>query len=188
MINRTTARRLGISLRGQDAKRCDSRFQGLSHDPTTDIAFDCGHVHPRRRGGDGHRRSFCYVRRQTDYQIPGKPECVVGGPDHAVRPGESGRQRPVRSGHAFPADITIASTATCPDRYRTEYDRFFDRNVVKILKAFQANDDIYYAYVINNDGFIPATYRRHEVEDEIQTVPTRTSPGRILAASLAICW
>ena len=43
-----------------------------------------------------------------------------------------------------------------PARYRTEYDRFFDRNVVKILKAFQANDDIYYAYVINNDGFIPA--------------------------------
>ena len=43
-----------------------------------------------------------------------------------------------------------------PARYRTEYDRFFDRNVAKILKAFQANDDIYYAYVINNDGFIPA--------------------------------
>ena len=43
-----------------------------------------------------------------------------------------------------------------PARYRTEYDYFFDRNVVKILKAFQANEDLYYAYVINNDGFIAA--------------------------------
>ena len=43
-----------------------------------------------------------------------------------------------------------------PARYRTEYDHFFDRNIAKILKAFQANDNIYYAYVINNDGFIPA--------------------------------
>jgi len=41
-------------------------------------------------------------------------------------------------------------------RYHTQYDGFFDRNVVTILKAFQANDDIYYAYVVNNDGYFPA--------------------------------
>ncbi len=43
-----------------------------------------------------------------------------------------------------------------PARYRAEYDGFFDRNVVKILRAFQTSDDIHYAYVVNNDGFIPA--------------------------------
>ena len=41
-------------------------------------------------------------------------------------------------------------------RYHTQYDGFFDRNVVTILKAFQANNDIYYAYVVNNDGYFPA--------------------------------
>ena len=78
--------------------------------------------------------------------------------------------------------------ASGPARYRTEYDHFFDRNVVKILKAFQANDDIYYAYVINNDGFIPAHTDAREVQDQIQPFRAWTHPERVLAASLTICW
>jgi PAS domain S-box-containing protein len=43
-----------------------------------------------------------------------------------------------------------------PRRYHTDYDYYFDRNVKTILNAFLAANDIYYAHVVNNDGYIPA--------------------------------
>ena len=80
---------IGDLLRKQDAKRRDSRFQGLSHDPTTDIAFDCGHVILAAvlATAIGVRS---YVRRQADYQNLGSQNALLGARHHAVRPGESG--------------------------------------------------------------------------------------------------
>ncbi len=43
-----------------------------------------------------------------------------------------------------------------PPRHHTEYDHYFDHNVKAILEAFLLEENIYYAYVVNNDGYIPS--------------------------------
>ncbi|HOW70896.1 MAG TPA: ATP-binding protein [Phycisphaerae bacterium] len=43
-----------------------------------------------------------------------------------------------------------------PARYHTEYDYYFDQNVRTILNSFLTSDHIYYSYVINQDGYVPA--------------------------------
>ncbi len=43
-----------------------------------------------------------------------------------------------------------------PPRYHTEYDYYFDHNVKTILEAFLLEENIYYAYVVNNGGYIPS--------------------------------
>ena len=96
-----------------------------------------------------------YLRRQEDYQNLGSQNALLGA--HIT---QYVLEKAVDNG-LFDRDTLFQRHYDLidghgPARYRTEYDHFFDRNVVKILKAFQANDDIYYAYVINNDGFIPA--------------------------------
>ena len=48
------------------------------------------------------------------------------------------------------------SAGAVPARYRTDYDYYFDRNVKSLLDAFLVSDKIYYAYVVNADGYIPA--------------------------------
>ena len=66
-------------------------------------------------------------------------------------------------------------------RYRTEYDPFFDRNVVKILEAFRANGDIQYAYVVNNDGYVPAHTERRISKTKIAVgdgSPAKGASGR----------
>jgi hypothetical protein len=96
-----------------------------------------------------------YVRRQADYQNLGSQNSLLGARitqfvlekavDNGLFDQETLFQRRYDSiGGAGPA------------RFHTEYDHFFDRNVATILEDFQANDDVYYAYVVNRDGFIPA--------------------------------
>ena len=111
MINCATARRLGISAadkmpgdvifvsKDETYPRTGSGSALQGHirvlrqvprdDPTTDMAFDCGHVHPRGRGRDGNRRAFLPAEAER-LSILREPECVAGGPNHAVCPGESG--------------------------------------------------------------------------------------------------
>ncbi len=96
-----------------------------------------------------------YSRREADYQNLGGQNALLGARltqfalERAVDNGLFDRQTLFQPHYERVSDRGAI-------RYGTEYDRFFDRNVVKILEAFQANDDIYYAYVINDDGFIPA--------------------------------
>ena len=45
---------------------------------------------------------------------------------------------------------------TGPAKYHTDYDYYFDQSVKTILNAFLTSDNIYYAYVVNEDGYIPA--------------------------------
>ena len=56
--------------------------------------------------------------------------------------------------------------------------------MVKILKAFQANDDIYYAYVINNDGFIPAHTDREKSKTKVEPLKTGIVRNRLLSKVL----
>ena len=96
-----------------------------------------------------------YLQRQKDYQYLGSQDALLGAQitqyvlEKAVDNGLLDRAALFQGRYDRIDDHG-------PAHYRTEYDHFFDRNIVKILKAFQGNDDIYYAYVINNDGFIPA--------------------------------
>ena len=96
-----------------------------------------------------------YAWKQADYQNLGSQNALLGARitqfvlERAVDNGLFDRETLFRGHYDLVDDHG-------PAHYRTEYNHFFDRNVVKILKAFQANDDVYYAYVINNDGFIPA--------------------------------
>ena len=73
-----------------------------------------------------------------------------------------------------------------PARYRTPYDQFFDRNAVRILDAFQTGADIYYVYVVNNDGFIPA----HTDKRKAKTMIARpdAAPAARRAASPPAPW
>ncbi|MCE5267151.1 MAG: response regulator [Planctomycetaceae bacterium] len=96
-----------------------------------------------------------YLRRQADYENLGSQNALLGAQitayilEKAVDNGLFDREALFGSRYEAINDGGLY-------RYRTEYDLFFDRNVVKILKAFQQNSDIYYSYVINSDGFIPA--------------------------------
>jgi signal transduction histidine kinase/CheY-like chemotaxis protein len=99
--------------------------------------------------------SRSYFRRQADCRNLGSQNALLGAHitqfilEKAVANGLFDREALFRGRYDLIDDRGQA-------RYRTEYDRFFDQNVGKILKAFEANADIYYAYVVNNDGFIPA--------------------------------
>ncbi len=96
-----------------------------------------------------------YLQRQKDYQYLGNQNALLGA--HIT---QYVLEKAVDNG-LFDRDTIFERHYDLidghgPAHYRTQYDRFFDRNVVKILTAFQANDNVYYAYVINNDGFVPA--------------------------------
>ncbi|MEI8376823.1 MAG: hypothetical protein WCJ35_28755, partial [Planctomycetota bacterium] len=96
-----------------------------------------------------------YERRQVDCQNLGGQNALLGARitqyvlEKAVGNGLFDRNTLFNGNYDLIKDRGVS-------HYRTEYDRFFDHNVVTILNAFQENGDIYYAYVINNDGFIPA--------------------------------
>jgi PAS domain S-box-containing protein len=96
-----------------------------------------------------------YWRKQADHQCLGSQNALLGARitqsvlEKAIDNGLFDRQCLYEGRYDLVDDCS-------PARYRTGYDHFFDRNVVKILKAIETNRDIYYAYVINNDGFIPA--------------------------------
>ena len=113
-----------------------------------------------------------YLRRQADYQSLGSQNALLGAQitqfalEKAVDNGLFDREAFFRGRY----ELIDGRGAV---RYRTDYDHFFDRNVGKILKAFQANDDVYYAYVINNDGFIPA----HTDEGKSKTKIDRSDAG-----------
>jgi PAS domain S-box-containing protein len=62
-----------------------------------------------------------------------------------------------------------------PAQYHTDYDFYFDRNVTTILDAFLQADNIYYAYVISDDGYIPS-------HTEEAVAKTRRPPEACLAA------
>ena len=120
-----------------------------------------------------------YVRRQADYQNLGGQNALLGARitqfvlEKAVDNGLFDRESLFRGRY----DLVGGGS---PARYRTEYDHFFDRNVVKILEAIQASDDVYYAYVVNNDGYIPAHTDRGKSKTKTNLPvpgPTGTNPG-----------
>ena len=116
-----------------------------------------------------------YARRRADYQNLGVQNALLG-----ARITQYVMERAVDNG-LFDRDALFQGHYQLIDgpgvaRYHTEYDRFFDRNVVTILKAFEENDDIDYAYVINNDGFIPA--HSDNEKSKTKTAPVASgSPG-----------
>ena len=128
-----------------------------------------------------------YLRRQADYQNLGGQNALLGARitqyvlEKAVDNGLFDRDTLFRAHYDLVDGHGVA-------RYRTEYDHFFDRNVVTILKAFQKNDDIYYAYVINNDGFIPATTdnEKSKTKSNIPDIGSPTTNSRRELYNLAV--
>ena len=115
-----------------------------------------------------------YVRRQADYQNLGGQSALLG-----ARITQFVLERAVDNG-LFDRETLFLRRYDLvdgrgPARYHTEYDHFFDRNVVKILESLQTNDDVYYAYVVNNDGFIPA----HTDGGKSKTKIDLPAPGQI---------
>jgi PAS domain S-box-containing protein len=108
-----------------------------------------------------------YIRKEADYQNLGNQDALLGARitqyvlEKAVDNGLFDRNTLFRSHYDLVDDHGVA-------RYRTEYDYFFDRNVVKVLKALQANSNVYYAYVINNDGYIPAHTDRAKAKTRLK--------------------
>ncbi len=119
-----------------------------------------------------------YAQRSDDHRNLGNQSALLGAKitqyvlERAVDNGLFDRDTLFRPQYErFHDDGTI--------RYRAPYDPFFARNVVKILNAFRT-DDIYYAYVVNRDGFIPA----HSDRSKSETKSGRTDAGSPEASTL----
>ena len=119
-----------------------------------------------------------YAQRSDDHRNLGNQSALLGAKitqyvlERAVDNGLFDRDTLFRAQYErFHDDGTI--------RYRAPYDPFFARNVVKILNAFRT-DDIYYAYVVNRDGFIPA----HSDRSKSETKSGRTDAGSPEASTL----
>ncbi len=98
-------------------------------------------------------RSFARARRE--YQSIGRQDAVLG-----ARIVQYVMEKAEGNGlfdHETMFHARYKSVAgPVPARYHTGYDFYFDRNVTTILDAFLRADNIYYAYVISDDGYIPS--------------------------------